>query len=77
MNEQYGNKREFLDRITKIHMKLQGLDRDDARIHFIREACDPQHPHHLHLYRLKRKKQPSSQVILVLCNKGLDIYEVI
>ena len=76
MSQQYGTKSQFLERVSAIHNELRGISRDDARGHYIREGNHPDHPHNLHLYHLKRKKSPSAHVILALCNKGIDIFEV-
>ncbi|XP_042223225.1 FERM domain-containing protein 6-like, partial [Homarus americanus] len=65
-----------LEHAPHMHRDNMGLTRAEAHAQYIREASQHEAPHNLHLYRLRYKKQdPIPQVIVVICARGLDIYE--
>nr|XP_045610872.1 FERM domain-containing protein 6-like [Procambarus clarkii] len=65
-----------LEHVPHMHRDNLGLTRAEAHAQYIREASQQEAPHNLHLYRLRYKKQdPSPQVVMAICARGLDIYE--
>lgn len=67
----------IMEHVPHMHRDNLGLTQAEAHAQYIREASQQEAPHNLHIYQLRYKKQdPSPQVALAICAKGVEIYEV-
>ncbi|XP_063615796.1 FERM domain-containing protein 6-like, partial [Penaeus indicus] len=66
----------IMEHAPHMHRDNLGLTQAEAHAQYIREASQQEAPHNLHIYQLRYKKQdPSPQVALAICAKGVEIYE--
>lgn len=66
---------------ASLHRAYRGLSRSEAENQFIREASSPDTSpltHNSHLYRLRQRKQDPlpGDVLLAICTKGVELYQV-
>ena len=67
----------IMENVPHLHRDNVGMGREEAQAQYIREASQQEAPHNLHLYHLRCKKQePTPQVAMAICAKGVDLYEV-
>lgn len=77
-----GGESRIVQTAASLHRSNRGLSQSEAESQFIREASSLDTSpltHNAHLYRLKHKKQdpgPGS-VLLAICARGIELYEVI
>lgn len=76
-----GGETRLVQMASSLHRSNHGLTKQEAEIQYIREASSADTSpltHNSHLYRLKHKKQDvgSGNVLLSICTRGIQLYEV-
>lgn len=76
-----GGEARLVQMASNLHRANHGLTTQEAEIQYIREASSADTSpltHNSHLYRLKHKKQDTGlgTVLLSICTRGIQLYEV-
>lgn len=76
-----GSEARIIQTAASLHRAYRGLSQVEAESQFIREASSPDTSpltHNSHLYRLRQRKNDPGPgtVLLAICTRGIELYQV-